>query len=240
MTPEFPGGTWAYFLCIAAEGTPAFPYQVARSYYGSPTGGAATSITEPVATSFVGGPQTLDRAGGVSGTLGTGPVTLTWNGVEGGIYTIEASNTLAGWSSIATNVVVTGGAIGGIVETGPALSTDRRFYRTVRPGVSAYDSTGFAGTTGGGNPTSVAPGGSAARGTAVDVTITFSGNVPVNVQPVTATLAVSISGINTSRPATNQVKATFAIPAGAATGAQTIVVAFPGPTFTLTGAFTIL
>ena len=239
VTPEFPGGTWAYFLCIAADGTPVFPYQVGRSYFGDPTGSAVTTITEPVATSFIGGPQQGDRAGGVNVNAGTGDVTLTWNGVEGGIYTVEASNTLAGWGSIATNVVATGGATGGIVESGAANSAGQRFYRVGRTGISTYDRTGFAGTTGSGNLTSVAPGGMAARGTTVDVTITFTGNVPTNVQPVSVTLASTIPGTSFSRPATNQVKATFAIPAGAAPGAQTIVVMFPGPTFTLTGAFTI-
>ena len=61
----------------------------------------------------------------------------------------------------------------------------------------------------------------------------------MNVQPVSVTLAGTIAGTTFSRPATNQVKATFVIPGGAATGAQNVVVAFPGPTFTLVGGFTI-
>ena len=39
VTPEFPNGTYAYFVAISANGTPVFPYNIGRGYYGSPTGG---------------------------------------------------------------------------------------------------------------------------------------------------------------------------------------------------------
>jgi len=242
VTPEFPGGTWAYFLCIAEDGTPVFPYQVGRSYFGSPTGGAVTTVAEPVATSFVGGPLKGDSAGGVDVDAGTGNVTLTWDGVEGGIYTIEASNTLTSWDPIATNFVTTGGATGAIVEGGAANTTDRRFYRVDRTGISTYDRAGFTGTTPSGNLTAVAPGGSAARGTTVDVTITLTPppNIPpANVLPISVTLAGTIAGTSFSRPSATQVKATFVIPADAPTGAQTIVVMFNVPSYMLAGALTL-
>ncbi len=242
VTPEFPGGTWAYFLCVAADGTPVFPYQVGRSYYGSPTGGSVTTIDEPVATAFLGGPVKEDAAGGVNVSTGTGDVTLSWSAVEGGIYTVEATNTLADWNPIATGVVATGDDVGTLIETGAANTTSKRFYRTTRTALSTYDRTGFAGTTASGNLTAIAPGGTATRGTVVDVTITLTGppNVPpVNILPNTVTLAGSIVGTSISRPSATQVKATFAIPAGTATGAQNIVVAFAGPSYTLTGALTI-
>jgi YHYH protein len=42
LTPEFPAGTWAYFVTIHADGAPAFPYHCGRSYFGTPSGGAVT------------------------------------------------------------------------------------------------------------------------------------------------------------------------------------------------------
>ncbi len=39
MTPEFPGGTYAYFTTINADGTPAYPYTTGRQYFGMPIGG---------------------------------------------------------------------------------------------------------------------------------------------------------------------------------------------------------
>ncbi|MEQ1859138.1 MAG: sulfatase-like hydrolase/transferase [Chthoniobacteraceae bacterium] len=239
LTPEYPAGTWAYFTTINADNTPAYPYTTGRQFYGDPTGGSVTTITEPVATSFTGGPFKTDRSGGTSVNAANGDVTMTWSGIEGGVYNIEVSGTLTSWTTLSTGISPANDDTGAVVETGGATGQTTRFYRTVRTGVSAYDKIGFAGTVGGGNATSVAPGGSAARGTTVDVTITFGGNVPVNVQPLSVTLAGTIAGSTFSRPATNQVKATFVIPAGAPTGAQNIFIQFPTPSFTLTGGFTI-
>ena len=35
VTPEFPNGTYAYFVTIDAQGRPAFPYVLGRQYYGA-------------------------------------------------------------------------------------------------------------------------------------------------------------------------------------------------------------
>ena len=114
VTPEFPSGTWAYFLCISEGGTPVFPYQVGRSYFGDPTGGSVTSITESVTTTFMGGPFMSDAAGGVS--VAGSDVTITWQAVEGALYTVEASEDLSTWETISTNVVAAGGKTGALVE----------------------------------------------------------------------------------------------------------------------------
>ncbi len=36
VTPEYPSGTYAYFITIDASGTPEFPYILGTSYYGAP------------------------------------------------------------------------------------------------------------------------------------------------------------------------------------------------------------
>ncbi len=47
-TPDYPGGTYAYFLTTDAEtGEPAFPYIVGTQYYGSTTGAASPPGTMP-------------------------------------------------------------------------------------------------------------------------------------------------------------------------------------------------
>lgn len=49
VTPEYPGGTYAYFVTVDAAGTPQFPYYVGTTYYGTPVsannGGTATMPT---------------------------------------------------------------------------------------------------------------------------------------------------------------------------------------------------
>ena len=89
VTPEFPGGTYAYFVSISSNGIPTFPYNIGRAFYGSPTGGSVSSISETVVTNFLGNTNlasTLNAPGVSNGT-----VTLTWSAVEGGSYQVEAT-----------------------------------------------------------------------------------------------------------------------------------------------------
>lgn len=56
VTPEFPQGTYAYFVTIEADGTPKYPYNLGRTFYGNPTGGAVSGgISEQVTVEFQGG-----------------------------------------------------------------------------------------------------------------------------------------------------------------------------------------
>ena len=55
VTPEFPKGTWAYFVAINGNGNPAFPYNNGQSVVGAPSGGPVRSINEAVTTSFAVG-----------------------------------------------------------------------------------------------------------------------------------------------------------------------------------------
>jgi len=52
VTPEFPGGTYAYFVTITATGAPAFPYYLGPQYYGAVTGGNITTVSETTTTYF--------------------------------------------------------------------------------------------------------------------------------------------------------------------------------------------
>jgi hypothetical protein len=56
VTPDFPNGTYAYFETIAADGTPLFPFNLGRQFYGTPSGGVVTSISEPVTNYFTNNP----------------------------------------------------------------------------------------------------------------------------------------------------------------------------------------
>jgi hypothetical protein len=56
VTPDFPNGTYAYFQTIAADGTPQFPFNLGRQFYGTPSGGTVTSIGESVTIAFTNNP----------------------------------------------------------------------------------------------------------------------------------------------------------------------------------------
>jgi hypothetical protein len=249
VTPEFPNGTYAYFVSIAADGTPVYPYNIGRAFHGSPTGGSVTTLSETVTTNFVGGasrPIVFDAPANRSGQ-----VTLTWSAVEGGSYQLETSTNLAAWSNAAATVAATGNR-GSVTLDATSSGVDRRFYRVGSVTVADYDpATGSANTGGGtggggtqGPPLASITPTSGNRGTTVTVTMTLGNNPPPTaVNPKAAALG-TVSGTDVRRSG-NTVSATFAIPATATPGTVTVSVTFPGPpgsddvTFALQNGFTI-
>jgi hypothetical protein len=235
VTPEFPGGTYAYFVAVSSNGTPVYPYNIGRGFYGSPAGGSVTSIAETVVTNFEGGPNSTLALSAPA--ISNNTVTLVWTSVDGGTYQIESETSFtSGWQTNMTGVA----SQGVTTRTNLSGTNTQAYFRVARTALAGYDS---AGTTSGGGSTSVAPGGSASRGATVTVTITLPSNPPwppANAPITSVTLAGTISGTAISDAVQGAVQATFAIPANAPTNAQNVVVIFNmGPTYTLTNGFTI-
>jgi hypothetical protein len=245
VTPEFPNGTYAYFVSIAADGTPVFPYNIGRAFYGNPSGAAVTTLAETVTTNFVGGASSPVVIG--TPTLAGDEVTLVWSAVEGGTYQVESSPNLTAWSTNATGVAAVGNrgshTLSGTGTANPA------FFRVTQTALAEYDpatgTTNNGGGGGGGGPTlgGIAPT-SGQHGTSVALTITLGDMAPpAQVNPTSATLG-TIAGTQVKRSG-GTVTATFAIPANATPGAVTVSVVFPGPpgqgdvTFTLANGFTV-
>ena len=144
VTPEFPGGTYAYFITVEADGTPVFPYAIGREFYGDPTGGDVNSITEVVTLHFEGGAETEMKTEEVA--YANDEVTLTWSVVDGGSYTIESSSTLqaGSWQPIANNVTPSEAEI---VMTEFLPNNTSSFYRVRKTAVAPYDDSGFVDTS---------------------------------------------------------------------------------------------
>ena len=222
VTPEFTNGTYAYFVSIATNGTPVFPYNIGRAFYANPTGAVAT-ISEPVTTNYLGGPNATPSLN--APTVKNGAVTLTWSATEGGTYMVQSSTNFSAWTTNSTTVV----AVLNAASYTNNSSDNCRFYRVAQTALATYDAVSVSGT--------VAPGGSATRGTTVTVTITLPSTPPwppANAPITSVTLAGSIAGTSISDSTQGTVIATFTIPANASTGAQNIVVVFTsGPTYTV-------
>jgi len=58
VTPEFPGGTYAYYVTIDDAGTPAFPYVVAGQYYGTVGSGFNANVSPSASDYFNAGAVT--------------------------------------------------------------------------------------------------------------------------------------------------------------------------------------
>ena len=236
VTPEFPGGTYAYFVSITTNGTPVFPYNIGRAFYGNPVGAAAT-IAENVVTNFIGGPNATPSLNAPA--VKNGAVTLSWSATEGGTYLVQSTTNFTAWTTNSTTVP----AVLNAASYTNNPTDNYRFYRVARTALATYDSPG----TGGYTPSvySFSPGGNATRGTTVTVTNTLAvppPSPPLNAPLPTVTLAGSIIGTGISHPATNIVVATFAIPAGTtATNLQNIIITFGNGTMPppWTNTFTI-
>jgi hypothetical protein len=137
MTPEFPNGTYAYFVSVTAAGAPAFPYNIGRAFYGNPTGGSVASITETVVTNFVGGSNSVCKLQSPATATGSGNVTLSWSSVEGGKYVVSGSTDLQTWTTnIAPSVTATG-ILSTATDAGSATTNASRFYRVARTSLAA-------------------------------------------------------------------------------------------------------
>lgn len=137
-TPEFPNGTYAYFVTISADGTPAFPYVLGRQYYGTVVGGAVTSITESVTNYKNAGPNTPIEA---TVLVGETKVVVTWLSIEGGTYKIEGQNdsrNSTAWTTVATGVP-SNGLRSSITFTKIRTAGNFKRYRVTLTGTATYD-----------------------------------------------------------------------------------------------------
>lgn len=257
VTPEFPNGTWAYFVSIGADGKPAFPYNVGAQYFGDPSrGGTVSTIDETVTTTFVGGPDAQIKMN--TPTADDGAVTLTWSAVEGGTYTVQGKTSVndVSWSTVASGVKPT-------LDVGQSSDNSggsQRFYQVVRTALDAYDATGKTSNQSGGSGGSGGTGGTGGSGGApsisqvspnsatesatVTVSITLSGdNLPPSDAVPTSVTIGTVSGTSITYNG-SVVTASFTFPTGT-TGAKDVAVTFPPPpdddalVVTATGGFTI-
>jgi len=140
VTPEFPAGTWAYFSCIASDGTPVFPYNISRYYYGTPSGGNVNTLPTDRTIIYEGGPEAKQQleTPDVSG----GDVTITWSGAEGGTYRIEHSDDLENWKLLNDDAKNDQGSFGSLTDAGRATE-QQQFYRSQLTSIAPFDAAGF-------------------------------------------------------------------------------------------------
>ncbi len=143
VTPEYPSGTYAYFVTIDTSGNTVFPHLLGKEYYGK-SNSANNAIVPSVATElFNGGPNTSLTVSGHPAVNSTnGNVTLVWNSVEGGTYKVEASSNLTDWTVIVASVAAASNAsTTSLIESVAALPANhpKRFYRVARTSIAAYD-----------------------------------------------------------------------------------------------------
>ena len=142
-TPEYPDGTYAYFVSIDAFGTPTYPYNIGRTFYGSPTGATVSTLPANAEIYFEGGPEARPSIDSLEVETTAGDVTLTWSGPEGGTYLIERSADLEQWKILDDTEVNEMGSLGSTPDSARALDEAKQFYRASLTTVEAFDDEGF-------------------------------------------------------------------------------------------------
>lgn len=139
VTPEFPQGTYAYFLTIEADGTPKFPYVLGRWYYGSPAGGSVAAIGETVAEYVRGGQA---QALAVTATATDAGVVVRWNSVEGGTYAVATSADGTTFTPLAGGIASAG------LSTTYTAAVRANYYRVTLAALAVFDTRGTGGLSG--------------------------------------------------------------------------------------------
>ena len=224
VTPEYPKGTYAYYVAIDGTGKAAFPYTVGRQFRGNPVGGAvgAAVIADPLTTVKIGLPNT---AASLKVTIDTpSKRVLEWPSVEGGTYVVESSADKGlTWTILATNISGISPATdpapggGGYYSLDPLMSsyTDNRtvtttpIYRVNQPTLATNQVGGVAATKG--LLAAVTPA-TVTRGAPFKLSITLTGSQPItDLDPLSSIVPsavelVSLDGVTVIATATNVVR----------------------------------
>jgi hypothetical protein len=258
ITPEFPQGTYAYFVALNADGSAAYPYVIGRQYYGTPSGGNVAAIQEPVTLYRAAGTETPIEVA-VKATPDGGKE-ISWKSIEGAHYRVEAGADGAQWDQLASDVRGTGERAVVEVKAGDPQAQAQRF-RVTLASLDPYDNTaptarrgpggpggpGMPGGPGGfgepGGPDGPdGPGGpppngalstlqpaSAQRGMAVTVRMTL--DAPRLPPDFVQPTSVTIGTLKARRVTWDgaTVVAEFLLPSGSTPGTQDVKVVFPGP-----------
>jgi YHYH protein len=252
-TPEFPNGTYAYYVGIDATGKAAYPYTVGRQFRGDPVGGTqgATAITAAL-TTYKSGLPNAAPAFQVTVDTPTKRV-VEWAAAEGASYVVESSEDKGlTWTILATNVGgpspspdTLPGAVGGYYGLSSLMTgyIDNRslattpLYRVNQPSL-AVNQLGAAAATKG-LIAAVTPA-TITRELPVSLAITLTGSQPItdldplaSIPPAAVEL-VSLDGITVIATATNVVRqltsitADVTVPATAAPGTYMARIRFTG------------
>ena len=201
VTPEFPNGIWAYFTCIEADGTPTFPYNIVRTYFGEPSNvnfsgipGADDTASE-LTILFEGGPEKEEVATELSvNTPATDQVIITWSAVEGGTYQISETTDLANdFTSIGSEILAEADQIASVQDYGSNLPSSA-FYKITRTDLNDFDDEGFVYEQ---------PSAEIVESVTITVTMNNGGPRNLNVLPSALTFegeSIDIASANVTRP----------------------------------------
>lgn len=138
VTPEYPQGTWAYFVTMDSANASFFPYTIGPQYAGVASGGSVSSIIESVTDYALGGAAAPIA---VTASIAADGTALSWTSVEGGTYLVEYSKDGATWATVASNVASAG------TSSSYIATESSGYFRITLTALASYDTDGSGGTS---------------------------------------------------------------------------------------------
>jgi|GEM_PF-645882 len=149
VTPEYPGGTYAYFITLNTFYEAAYPYIIGPTYYGVIAAGATSgsqTVNETVTTYTPATPAvdlTVSSTQSISaGTYRDVTITGTGVGTLSGAITVTGTLTVQSGGSLVTNCQTISGSGSFVLATGGSLSI------CDAAGITSSGSTGAVQVTG--------------------------------------------------------------------------------------------
>lgn len=129
VTPEFPEGTYAYFVAIDEDGQPAFPYITGWQYCGIQGGGEKNNIPSEGVTTYFKALHPRMTPGGPR--IQNGVIQLQWDSREGGDYRVWVSDNLQNWTEVSPVLPSEGTTTTYTYDPGPNPRTKQFFKVTL-------------------------------------------------------------------------------------------------------------
>jgi len=159
VTPEYPDGTYAYFMTLDESGTPAFPYIIGAQYYGEVGGGQADEVPAD-AQSYI--------QNGVTTGFSDDPLVNSWyTAGSGGVaqvvvgYAPDAAPSTTWPDNIPDGLTAGGGSDVAVAADVQAVSFNDDAVYVESEGMGSYEQHGpwfdplFAGGIFGGYPSGI-------------------------------------------------------------------------------------
>ncbi len=130
-TPEYPDGTYAYFVTLNETNGPAFPYILGWEYCGKRLGGEHATVSAEATTYFNANLPLFtlqDLPDWIKALAQSHTITMRWSSLEGGKYRVYSTTDLQSWTPISPILDSQGTTTSYSIAPGPQPAASQFFW----------------------------------------------------------------------------------------------------------------